>query len=73
MDDNSRILDLITVLSLILGVENYKLNDQQVDMMMREMSQTQDVILKKKIIEQNEIIIQQNEELKALLSDIKII
>lgn len=48
MDDNSRILDLITVLSLILGVENYKLNDQQVDMMMREMSQTQDVILKKK-------------------------
>ena len=55
--------DLINVLSLVVGLENLELNTQQVDNLDKHLKQ-QDSILKdeqeimlKKIIEQNETII----------------
>lgn len=58
--NNFEIWDILQVLGLALGAENYRLNNQQSQALMQEMSDNQDSMLKK-IIEQNELIIQQNE------------
>lgn len=63
--DNFEFLDILTILSFILGVKNYNLNNQQSNAMMHEMQNNQDDMLAK-IIAQNELIIKQNEELLKL-------
>lgn len=55
-------LDIISVLSFIVGLQNLELNNKQVDSLMGEMRDNQNTMLKK-IIRQNEIIIAQNEKL----------
>ena len=55
-------LDIISVLSFIIGLQNLELNNKQVDALMGEMRDNQNTMLEK-IIRQNEIIIAQNEEL----------
>lgn len=55
-------LDIISVLSFIIGLQNLELNNKQVNALMGEMRDNQNAMLKK-IIRQNEIIIAQNEEL----------
>lgn len=55
-------LDMITVLSFIVGLQSLELNNKQVGFLMGEMRDNQNTMLKK-IIRQNEIIIAQNEEL----------
>lgn len=55
-------LDIISVLSFIVGLQNLELNNKQVNSIMGEMRDNQNTMLEK-IIRQNEIIIAQNEEL----------
>lgn len=55
-------LDMITVLSFIVGLQSLELNNKQVGFLMGEMRDNQNTMLKK-IIRQNEIIIAQNEKL----------
>ncbi len=50
------IMDIIALWSLDIGLQNLSLNKQQVDGIMREMTDKQDALLRK-IIEQNETII----------------
>lgn len=49
-------MDFIALWSLDIGLQNLKLNQMQVDGIMREMTDNQDALLQK-IIEQNEQII----------------
>lgn len=57
------IMDFIALWSLDIGLQNLKLNQLQVDGLMREMTEKQDVLLHK--------IIEQNERIIALLEDKK--
>lgn len=57
------VMDLIALWSLDIGLQNLKLNQLQVDGLMREMTEKQDALLQK-IIEQNEQIINLLKELK---------
>ena len=50
------VMDLIALWSLDIGLQNLKLNQLQVDGLMREMTEKQDTLLQK-IIKQNEQII----------------
>lgn len=50
------LMDFIALWSLDIGLQNLKLNQMQVDGIMREMTDNQDALLQK-IIEQNEQII----------------
>lgn len=50
------LMDIIALWSLDIGLQNLKLNQVQVDGLMREMTDKQDALLQK-IIEQNEQII----------------
>lgn len=50
------LMDFIALWSLDIGLQNLKLNQVQVDGLMREMTDKQDALLQK-IIEQNERII----------------
>lgn len=61
-------LDVISILSFIIGLQNLELNQKQVDGLMSEMRDNQNSMLHD-IIKQNEIIIQQNEELLKLLKE----
>lgn len=61
-------LDVISILSFIIGLQNLELNQRQVDGLMSEMRDNQNSMLHD-IIKQNEIIIQQNEELLKLLGE----
>ena len=66
MDNNLGFLDILTILSFIIGLENLRLNEQQAKSLDEHLAQ-QDHIL---IEEQNEMlktIIQQNEEIINLL------
>lgn len=56
-------LDLI---GIIINLENLRLNEEQSNGIMQELSENQDKMLEK-IIEQNIIIIQQNDRLDNLL------
>lgn len=70
-DESIAFADLIGIISLILGVKNYKLNVQQSDELMRELYSNQDGMLKT-IIKQNEIIIWQNEKLLKELKKMRL-
>lgn len=62
MDDwNLDFLDVLTVLSFIIGLENLNLNQQQVDGIMDELRKNQNSMLA--------TIIKQNEEIIALLKE----
>lgn len=50
------VMDIIALWSLDIGLQNLKLNQLQVDGLMREMTENQDTLLQK-IVEQNEQII----------------
>ena len=68
--DNLSFLDLITILSFVIGVENLGLNTQQVESLDKHL-QEQDVVLKE---EQNVMLdkaIKQNEEILSLLKELK--
>lgn len=54
-------IDVISILSFIVGLENLDLNQQQVDGVMQELQQHQNAMLSK--------IIQQNEEIIKLLKE----
>lgn len=54
-------IDVISILSFIVGLENLGLNQQQVDGVMQELQQHQNAMLSK--------IIQQNEEIIKLLKE----
>lgn len=56
-------IDVISILSFIVGLENLDLNQQQVDGVMQELQQHQNAMLSK--------IIQQNEEIIKLLKENK--
>lgn len=68
--DNLSFLDLITILSFVIGVENLELNTQQVESLDKHL-QEQDIVLKE---EQNVMLdkaIKQNEEIISLLKELK--
>lgn len=50
------LMDIIALWSLDIGLQNLKLNELQVDGLMREMTEKQDALLHR-IVEQNEQII----------------
>lgn len=54
--DNLEFLDVLNILSFIVGLQNLELNKQQVDGIMSELKDTQNSMLST-IIEQNEEII----------------
>lgn len=54
-------LDVLNILSFMVGLENLSLNQQQMDAIMREMQDCQNKMLEK--------IIQQNEEIISLLKE----
>lgn len=55
-EDNLSFLDILTILSFIIGLENLELNENQVKHLEKHLSQ-QDETLLSKIISQNEEII----------------
>ena len=68
--DNLSFLDIITILSFVIGVENLELNTQQVESLDKHLKE-QDVVLKE---EQNVMLdkaIKQNEEIISLLKELK--
>lgn len=54
-------LDIISILSFIIGLQNLELNQVQVDGLMKELRENQNTMLEK--------IIQQNEEIIKLLKE----
>lgn len=56
-------LDVISILSFIIGIENLELSKKQVESLSKEVTDNQDTMLK--------IIIQQNEEIIKLLKELK--
>jgi hypothetical protein len=67
-EENLSFLDVLTILSFIIGIENLSLNQQQVTRLEQHLSK-QDTELLSKIINQNELIIEQNELLIKLLKE----
>lgn len=63
-------LDIISLMSFYIGLKNLELNEQQVEGLMKEMTDNQDKLLIKSI-QQNETIIRQNSEIIQLLKEIK--
>lgn len=61
--DELGFLDVLTIVSFLVGLENLKLNQQQVDGIMDELRNTQNSMLS--------TIIQQNEEIIRLLKEHK--
>lgn len=61
--------NLLDALSLLVGLYNLELNNQQSRQLMSEMSQHQNTMLAK-IIKQNEVIIEQNNRLEKLLQNL---
>lgn len=70
MDDGKELefLDILTILSFIVGLQNLELNQKQVDGLMSEMQDHQNSMLST-IIKQNEVIIQQNEDIIKLIKE----
>lgn len=56
-------MDVISILSFIIGLQNLELNKQQVETLSKEMTDNQDTMLR--------TIIQQNEEIIKLLKELK--
>lgn len=63
-------LDILNIASFVVGLMNLSLNEQQVDGLMKEMTDKQDKLLEK-AVEQNKTIIAQNEEIIKLLKENK--
>lgn len=65
MDDygNFDIIDIINIMSFIVGIQNLELNNKQVESLSKEMTENQDIMLK--------IIINQNNEIIKLLKEYK--
>lgn len=65
MDDygNFDFLDIISIMSFIIGLQNLELNKQQVETLSKEMTDNQDIMLK--------TIINQNKEIIKLLKELK--
>lgn len=61
-------LDIISFISLLIGLENLKLNEVQVNSIMSELMEKQDSALDV-IIEQNKQIIEQNKVIMKLLEE----
>ena len=61
-------LDIISFISLLIGLENLKLNEVQVNSIMSELMEKQDSALDV-IIEQNKQIIEQNKVIIKLLEE----
>lgn len=70
MDEQEELgfLDIISVLSFIIGLQNLELNQKQVDGLMSEMTDHQNSMLST-IIKQNELLIQQNDKIIKLLKE----
>lgn len=70
MDEQEELdfLDVISILSFIIGLQNLELNQKQVDGLMSEMTDHQNSMLST-IIKQNELLIQQNDEIIKLLKE----
>lgn len=68
--DNWSFIDIISILSFIVGLQNLELNEKQIDGLMSEMTNNQDSMLTT-IIKQNKQIIAQNEEIIKLLKENK--
>ena len=62
MNKQLDILDIITILSFCIAIKNLEENEKQ-NKILSEKLDNQDNVYLKKIIQQNEIIIAQNEEL----------
>lgn len=62
MNKNFDILDIISIVSLYIAIQNLQENEQQSEILKQKLD-NQDNEYLKKIITQNEIIIAQNEEL----------
>lgn len=56
-------MELISILSFVIGLQNLELNKKQVEELSKEMTDNQDIMLK--------TIIQQNEEIIKLLKEQK--
>lgn len=54
--------DLLNIVSIVIDFQNLKLNEQQSAELMSELRSNQDKMLQK-IIEQNEVIIEQNKQI----------
>lgn len=59
---NDNFFDALNLIGVVLNLENLKLNTQQSNELMQEMRSNQDNLLKRIII-QNEIIIEQNRKM----------
>lgn len=66
--DGLEFLDILTILSFIIGLQNLELNQKQVDGLMSEMRDNQNSMLAT-IIKQNKVIIQQNEDIIKLIKE----
>lgn len=70
MDNQFTFLDILTILSFIIGLENLQLNKDQIDSLEKHLVQQDNILLK----EQNvmlEKILKQNEEIISLLKENK--
>ena len=61
-------IDIISILSFIIGLENLDLNQQQLDGVMKELQENQNTMLSK-IIQQNEEIIKLDNQIINLLKE----
>lgn len=65
-EGNLSFLDILTILSFIIGLENLELNEKQVKHLEEHLSQ-QDENLLSKVIKQNEELIKLNKQIIELL------
>ena len=63
-------LDILNILSFIIGLENLDLNQKQVNNLMSEMTDHQNSLLDT-IIKQNELLIEQNKQIINIIKEIK--
>ncbi len=63
-------LDLINILSFLIGLENLDLNQKQVNNLMSEMTDHQNSLLDT-IIKQNDLLIEQNKQIINIIKEIK--
>ena len=68
METNLNLLDILTILSFIIGVQNLELNEEQVSNLEKHLN-NQDAILKKEQNQMLQKIIEQNEEIIRLIKE----
>lgn len=70
MNDNLGLIDILTILSFVIGIENLNLNIDQINSLDKHLEQQDNILIN----EQNEMlkkIIEQNEEIIKLLKENK--